>query len=618
MAAMISNGRLSSDPMRCFYVRQRAHAFEPLLAHCGARTDPNNSPTIESPTQPDIHRPGSSDSAEYGRFLPGTVLTGRYRVCRVYDIARLDGRHFISMEFVDGEDLASLLRRIGRLPDDKAVEIARQLCAGLAAAHDQGVLHRDLKPANVMIDGRGRARIDRLRPRRARLRGMAREAQAGTPHYMAPEQFDGRELSVQTDLYSLGLVLYELFTGKPALHRRLGGGAARAASPAIVHRVVHGIVADGLVGRSRSGDRSHHSALSRSGSAAASRIRAGGVRGAARRRSAGGGAGRGRDAVAGSWWRAPARSASSRRRPPGRCWRRSPWGCWCSRGSRSTFASTRLGAWHAFARRAGQPGRRFSSRSGYGSPRPEMSYGWQLDRDLSIYVRDRESTPDRWERLSAVDAPAVVFWYRHSPRPLVRGRFLRRGSRRSERPAARCLRHDQPEPDARGRLESFPAVPRNWMRSHSKPGNRLERCAVAAASDAARLSAPMRCSRTSSPVRARLDRAAAAEADGLSVSLEATSATASRRLSHRSPMDEAGASIHESRAAGRSFSPSFSPSSAFCSGDAAAGALQPRGKGAATSILHWLERLLPAHDPGWRLLTRASRNTHFCNSRSWL
>ena len=67
-------------------------------------------------------------------------------VCRVYDIGEVDGQHFLSMEYIDGEDLASLLRRIGRLPEDKALEIARQLCAGLAAAHDRGVLHRDLKP----------------------------------------------------------------------------------------------------------------------------------------------------------------------------------------------------------------------------------------------------------------------------------------------------------------------------------------------------------------------------------------------------------------------------------------------------------------------------------------
>ena len=80
-------------------------------------------------------------------------------VCRVHDVGEVDGHLFLSMEYVDGEDLGSLLRRIGRLPQDKAVELARQLCAGLAAAHDKGVLHRDLKPGNVMVDGRGRVRV---------------------------------------------------------------------------------------------------------------------------------------------------------------------------------------------------------------------------------------------------------------------------------------------------------------------------------------------------------------------------------------------------------------------------------------------------------------------------
>src|SRR5262249_31950209 len=80
-------------------------------------------------------------------------------VCRVYDIGEADGQPFLSMQFIDGENLASLLLRIGRLPPDKAVEISRKLCAGLAAAHSQGVLHRDLKPANIMIDGRGQVLI---------------------------------------------------------------------------------------------------------------------------------------------------------------------------------------------------------------------------------------------------------------------------------------------------------------------------------------------------------------------------------------------------------------------------------------------------------------------------
>jgi predicted Ser/Thr protein kinase len=136
-------------------------------------------------------------------------------VCRVYDIGESDGRLFLSMEFVDGEDLASLLRRIGRLPDDKAVEVAQQLCAGLAAAHATGVLHRDLKPANVMLDGKGRARITDFGLAIAASDASGERA-AGTPGYMAPELFGGAPPTVQSDLYALGLVLYEVFTGKKA------------------------------------------------------------------------------------------------------------------------------------------------------------------------------------------------------------------------------------------------------------------------------------------------------------------------------------------------------------------------------------------------------------------
>ena len=220
------------------------------------------------PTDPSLaeSRMSASDSGQHGRFLPGTTVAQRYRivgllgrggmgevyraddlrlgqqvalkflpsavagdavqvgllmdevrmarkvshpnVCRVWDIGETDGHHYVSMEYVDGEDLASLLRRIGRLPRDKAVEIARQLCAALAAAHDEGVLHRDLKPANIMLDGRGRVKLTDF--------GLAAvaEVRAGTPIYMAPEQLVGEEVSAKSDVYSLGLVLHELFTGK--------------------------------------------------------------------------------------------------------------------------------------------------------------------------------------------------------------------------------------------------------------------------------------------------------------------------------------------------------------------------------------------------------------------
>lgn len=135
-------------------------------------------------------------------------------VCRVHDVGEVDGQIFLSMEYVDGEDLASLLRRIRRLPEDKALEIARKLCSGLFAAHEKGVLHRDLKPANVMLDARGQVLLTDFG-----LAGIADaisgdDVRSGTPAYMSPEQLAGKEVTVRSDIYALGLVLYELFTGK--------------------------------------------------------------------------------------------------------------------------------------------------------------------------------------------------------------------------------------------------------------------------------------------------------------------------------------------------------------------------------------------------------------------
>ena len=154
------------------------------------------------------------DPVALNRFR-GEVRSARQithpNVCRVYDIGEHGGRTFYSMEYVDGEDLSSLLRRIGRLPPAKANELAQQICAGLAAAHSRHILHRDLKPSNILIDGRGHAHIADF--------GLATRANedtgevAGTPAYMAPEQFRGDPATTRTDLYALGLVLYELYAG---------------------------------------------------------------------------------------------------------------------------------------------------------------------------------------------------------------------------------------------------------------------------------------------------------------------------------------------------------------------------------------------------------------------
>lgn len=166
-------------------------------------------------------------------------------VCRVYDIGELagpapsersesKGRLFLTMEYIDGEDLASLLRRIGRLPAAKALDVARQLCAGLAAAHDRGVLHRDLKPSNVMIDGRGRARITDFGLAVESGSGAAPTDVAGTVAYLAPERFAGAPATVQSDLYALGLILYEACTGRAPFRAVTTGewmDAHRSATP---------------------------------------------------------------------------------------------------------------------------------------------------------------------------------------------------------------------------------------------------------------------------------------------------------------------------------------------------------------------------------------------------
>jgi len=161
----------------------------------------------------------SQDASALARFHSEVRVARQVshpNVCRVFDIGDANGVPFLTMEYVDGEDLSSLVRRIGRLPQDKATEVSRQICAGLAAAHERGVVHRDLKPSNVMLDGAGKVRITDfgLAGIAANLQGA--EVRAGTPAYMAPEQLAGKEVTTKSDIYSLGLVMYEVLTGKRA------------------------------------------------------------------------------------------------------------------------------------------------------------------------------------------------------------------------------------------------------------------------------------------------------------------------------------------------------------------------------------------------------------------
>jgi Protein kinase domain len=162
----------------------------------------------------------ASDQAMMERFknelLYARKITHK-NVCRVYEFNRAGGVAYTSMEFVEGESMRSALNRFGAFSQKKATDLALQICSGLKEAHAQGIVHRDLKPENVMIDGSGNLKlmdfgIARSMEAVTRLTG----AMVGTPAYMAPEQVSGSPVDYRTDIYSLGLMLYEMFTGKPA------------------------------------------------------------------------------------------------------------------------------------------------------------------------------------------------------------------------------------------------------------------------------------------------------------------------------------------------------------------------------------------------------------------
>ncbi len=135
-------------------------------------------------------------------------------VCRVFDIGEAGGQVFLSMEFIPGDDLAGVLRKAGRLSSGLAIDLTRQVAAGLHAVHDEGLVHRDLKPANVMVDGKGRARLTDFGLAATAESISGPDAFSGTPAYQAPEQLSGGTISERTDVYALGLLAYELLTGQ--------------------------------------------------------------------------------------------------------------------------------------------------------------------------------------------------------------------------------------------------------------------------------------------------------------------------------------------------------------------------------------------------------------------
>ena len=161
----------------------------------------------------------ASDKETIERFSNELKLArkiGHRNVGRMYELMEDEGAHFITMEYVSGEDLKSFIHRVGQLPIGKAISIAKQICDGLAEAHGLGVVHRDLKPSNIMIDKDGNARImDFGIARSLGMKGMTGAGiMIGTPEYMSPEQVDGREADPRADIYSLGVILFEMLTGR--------------------------------------------------------------------------------------------------------------------------------------------------------------------------------------------------------------------------------------------------------------------------------------------------------------------------------------------------------------------------------------------------------------------
>jgi len=137
-------------------------------------------------------------------------------VCRLYDLGEYGLAHFITMEYVEGEDLKNFIRRAGTINTAKTISLAKQVCEGLAEAHRLGVVHRDLKPQNVMIDREGNARImDFGLARFLDVDGVTGSGvMLGTPEYMSPEQVDLKEVDARSDLYSLGVIMHEMVTGR--------------------------------------------------------------------------------------------------------------------------------------------------------------------------------------------------------------------------------------------------------------------------------------------------------------------------------------------------------------------------------------------------------------------
>ena len=161
----------------------------------------------------------ASDKNTIERFSNELKFSRKIRhenVCQMYDLNEEEGTHYITMEYIHGEDLKRLIRKMGQMSAGQAISLAKQICEGLTEAHKLGVVHRDLKPQNIMVDEEGKARImDFGIARSLKGKGMTGAGvMIGTPEYMSPEQVEGKDVDQRSDIYSLGVILYEMVTGR--------------------------------------------------------------------------------------------------------------------------------------------------------------------------------------------------------------------------------------------------------------------------------------------------------------------------------------------------------------------------------------------------------------------
>ncbi|MFQ5495491.1 MAG: serine/threonine-protein kinase, partial [Phycisphaerae bacterium] len=383
-------------------------------------------------------------------------------VCRVYDIGEAEGQPFITMEFVDGEDLAKVLRRMGRPSPDKALQIARQLCAGLAAAHDKGVLHRDLKPHNVMIDERGRVRITDFG-----LAGFVedlagRDVGAGTPAYMAPEQLAGRGVSVKSDVYSLGLVLYELFTGRRAFEgntmaeqlraRDASSLSALSATSGTIDPAVERVILRCLDKEpsARPSSALAVAAALPGGDPLAAALAAGETPDPSMVAAAGDGGGM-RPALAVSVLAATLVTLVVV--------------IWLA--DRSSMLR-RVPLPHSPAVLAAKA-REMLVELGHAEPPVDTAYGFSADSEYILSIRESDKSAGRWDRLAGGGPPAVTFWYRQSPRYLGQLNFFGGRVSRADPPADQSGMAEV-ELDPSGKLRRLVVVPPQVEASPTEPG----------------------------------------------------------------------------------------------------------------------------------------------------